>query len=69
MGESGGFLRDPPPRPQKDEYSERQTVHGTVLPAQDAREAAVGHNARYVLGFGLAAIVVVFVAVYLAYFA
>ena len=69
MGEPGGLLRDPSPRPQKDEYSERQTQHSPVLPAQQARQGAVGQNARYVLGFGLAAIVVVFVVVYLVYFA
>ena len=63
------LLSDPPPRPQKDEWSKRQTVHSPVISAQDAREGVVGHNARYVLGFGLAAIVIVFVAVYLAYFA
>jgi hypothetical protein len=58
-----------PPQPQKDEWSERQTVHSTVLPAQNARQAAVGHNARYVLVFGIAAIVIVFIAIYAAYFA
>ena len=63
------LLRDPPPRPQQDEWSERETVHTTVVSAQDARNAAVGHNARYVLGFGLAAIIIVFIAVYVAYFA
>lgn len=69
MADTGGFLRDPPPRPQEDEWSERQTVHSPVLPAQKARQGAVGHNARYVLGFGIAAIVVVFIAIYLVYFA
>jgi hypothetical protein len=62
-------LTDPPPRPQKDEWSERETVHSPVLSAQDAREGAVGHNVRYVLGFGVVAIVIVFFAIYLAYFA
>lgn len=69
MGDQGRMLRDPPPRPQKDEWSERETVHSPVLPAQEARQGAVGHNARYVLGFGVVAIVVVFFAIYLAYFA
>jgi hypothetical protein len=69
MGEPERLLRDPPPRPQKDEWSERETVHSPVLPAQEARQGAVGHNARYVLAFGVVAIVVVFFAVYLAYFA
>lgn len=51
------------------EWSERETAHSPVLPAQSARQAAVGHNARYVLLFGVAAIVIVFFAIYLAYFA
>lgn len=63
------LMRDPPPRPQKDEWSERETVHSPVLSAQDAREGAVGQNVRYVLGFGLVGIVIAFVAIYLAYFA
>lgn len=63
------LLRDPPPRPQQGEWSEREIVHSPVLSAQDAREGAVGQNVRYVLGFGMAAIVIAFVAVYLVYFA
>ena len=69
MAEPGGLLRDPPPRPQNEEWSERETVHDRVVSAQDARDAAVGHNVRYVLGFGVLAIVIAFVAVYLVYFA
>lgn len=65
----GRLFTDPPPRPQEGEWSERQTVHSPVVPAQDAREAATGQNVRYVLGFGLAAIVIAFIAVYLVYFA
>jgi hypothetical protein len=41
----------------------------TVLPAQQARQGAVGNNVRYVLGVGLAAIVIVFGIIYLVYFA
>lgn len=69
MGEPERLLRDPPPRPQKDEWSERDTVHSPVLSGQDAREGAVGQNVRYVLGFGVAAIVIAFIVVYVAYFA
>ena len=70
MKEPGQSLfRDPPPRPQKDEWSERDTLHTPVLSAQDARDGAVGQNVRYVLGFGVVAIVIAFFAVYLAYFA
>ncbi len=55
--------------PDRAEWSERETVHSPVLPAQEARQAAVGHNVRYVLGFGLAALVLVFLVIYLIYFA
>jgi hypothetical protein len=41
----------------------------TVVSAQDARQGATGHNVRYVLGFGLAAVVIAFVAIYIGYFA
>ena len=64
----GSLFRDPPPRPQKDEWSERETAH-PVISARNARDAAIGHNVRYVLGFGLVAIIVAFVAVYAVYFA
>ncbi len=63
------LLRDPPPRPQADEWSERQTVHSPVLAAEDAREGAVGQNVRYVLGFGVVAVVVAFIVIYAVYFA
>jgi hypothetical protein len=54
--------------PDRREWSERQTVHSPVLPAQDARQAVTGHNARYVLGFGTVAAIIVFVAIWLIYF-
>jgi hypothetical protein len=40
-----------------------------VVSAQQARQGATGHNVRYVLGFGLAAVVIVFGIIYVAYFA
>jgi hypothetical protein len=55
--------------PQRPEWSERQTVHSPVVPAQKARQGAIGHNVRYVLGFGVAAVIVVFFAIWLVYFA
>lgn len=55
--------------PQRREWSERQTVHSPVLPEQNARQGATGHNVRYVLGFGIAAIVIVFLIIWLIYFA
>lgn len=51
------------------EYKEadRATAHEPVIPAQRARQGVTGHNVRYVLGFGMAAVVVAFVVVYLVY--
>jgi hypothetical protein len=40
-----------------------------VVPAQEARQGVTGHNVRYVLGYGLAAVIVVFAIIWLAYFA
>jgi hypothetical protein len=40
-----------------------------VIPTQQARQGVTGHNVRYVLGFGTAAVVVVFVIIWLVYFA
>ena len=39
-----------------------------VLTTQEAREGATGHNVRYVLGFGLAGIVIAFAVLYVIYF-
>jgi hypothetical protein len=39
-----------------------------VVAIARARQGVTGHNVRYVLGFGIAAIVVAFIIVYLIYF-
>jgi hypothetical protein len=39
-----------------------------VVPTPRARQAVTGHNVRYVLGFGIAGIVIAFLIVYLTYF-
>jgi cobalamin biosynthesis Mg chelatase CobN len=41
----------------------------TVVTTRQARQGVTGHNVRYMLIFGLAAIVAVFAAIWLAYFA
>ena len=40
-----------------------------VIPARQARQGVIGHNVRLVLGFSLAAVVVVFAIIWIAYFA
>lgn len=51
------------------EYKEadRRTANEPGVPTPRARAGVTGHNARYVLGFGIAAVVVAFVIVYLVY--
>jgi hypothetical protein len=50
--------------------SDRQPVEPhRVVPTQQARQGVTGHNVRYVLGFSIAAIVILFVIIWLAYFA
>jgi hypothetical protein len=51
------------------EYKEadRQTAQQPVVPAQRARQGVTGHNVRYVLGFGLAAVIAAFIVVYVLY--
>ncbi len=39
-----------------------------VIPTVRARQGVTGHNVRYVLGFGIAAIVIVFGIIWLIYF-
>jgi hypothetical protein len=39
-----------------------------VIEKDRARQGVTGHHVRYVLGFGLVAIVVVFAVIYFAYF-
>ncbi|MFZ3359545.1 MAG: hypothetical protein WCA56_13035 [Xanthobacteraceae bacterium] len=40
-----------------------------VVPTQQARQGVTGHNVRYVLGFSIAGIIVLFGIIWLAYFA
>jgi len=46
----------------------RATEPRTIVPAQQARQGVTGQNVRYVLGWGLAGIIVVFGIIYLVYF-
>lgn len=52
------------------EYKEadQATAEKATLPARRARQGVTGHNVRYVLGFGLVAIIVAFIIIYLIFF-
>jgi hypothetical protein len=47
---------------------DRSTEGRTVVSKTEARQAVTGHNARYVLGFSLAGVIVAFVVIYAIYF-
>jgi hypothetical protein len=40
-----------------------------VIPARQARQGVIGHNVRFVLGFSIAAVVIVFAIIWMVYFA
>jgi hypothetical protein len=46
-----------------------QSERRTVVSTQQARQGVTGHNVRYVLGIGIAAVIVAFAALYVIYFA
>jgi hypothetical protein len=52
------------------EYKEADREAGgrPVVPTPRARQAVTEHNVRYVLGFGIAGVVIAFTIVYLLYF-
>ena len=52
---------------QSAKESVQEPVRKPVVATPQARAGVTGHNVRYVLGFGIAAIVVAFVVVYLVY--
>jgi hypothetical protein len=55
--------------PGRREGPDPQTEQRTVVATKSARQGVTGHNVRYVLGFGLAGIIIAFVAIYIIYFA
>jgi hypothetical protein len=48
---------------------QRESEQCIVVPTQQARQGVPGHNVRYVLGIGVAAVIVAFVVLYAIYFA
>jgi hypothetical protein len=48
---------------------ERMSTHRPVLSTNEVRDGVTGHNVRYVLIFGLLAVVVAFAIIYVAFFA
>jgi hypothetical protein len=53
---------------EADRRAARQsTAQQPVVPTARARQGVTGHNVRYVLGFGIAAVVIAFAIVYIVY--
>jgi len=53
---------------EADRRTGQQSAPEAVVSTPSARQGVTGHNVRYVLGFGIAGIVVAFLFVYLIYF-
>jgi hypothetical protein len=71
MNPSPNTHMNPSPNTQMAESRVRNTSGAepiAVLPKDEARQGVTGHNVRYVLGIGLAAIIVAFGAIYFYYF-
>jgi len=49
-------------------HNESTAEHRPVVSKTEARQGVTGHNVRYVLGFGLAAVIIAFAVIYVAYF-
>ena len=56
------------PPPQADYGPEVKVGDKVVEPTPNARGGVTNHNVRYVLGFGLAGVIILFGLVYLVFF-
>jgi hypothetical protein len=56
------------PSPTDSEREKSAAGERTVVTKVEARQGVTGHNVRYVLGFGLVAVIIAFVVVYAIYF-
>jgi hypothetical protein len=49
-------------------HNDGAAEHRPVVSKTEARQGVTGHNVRYVLGFGLTAVIIAFVVLYVVYF-
>jgi hypothetical protein len=70
-----GFLRDPfleeaddMASPPNDQFSNASAERPVVTTENRARQGVTGHGVRYVLGWGLAGIVIAFAVLYFVFF-
>jgi hypothetical protein len=68
-GEAYSLSRQDTPKRRRNPISaSNDSERPKVIEKDRARQGVTGHHVRYVLGFGLVAIVVVFAVIYFAYF-
>jgi hypothetical protein len=56
-------VQTPPAANDRENRSEDRSETPVVLDEVEARAAVTGHNVRYVLGFGLAAVIIAFAVI------
>jgi len=63
MSSNDARVKTPLAADNRDNRSEARPEAPVVLDEVQARAAVTGHNVRYVLGFGLAAVIIAFVVI------
>jgi hypothetical protein len=63
MSSNDAPIKSPPAANDRENRSEDRGEAPVVLDEVDARAAVTGHNVRYVLGFGLAAVIIAFAVI------
>jgi hypothetical protein len=63
MSTTDAPVKKPSERPDRDRFQDAEKP--VVLDEVEASQAVTGHNVRYVLGFGLAGVVIAFAAILL----
>ncbi len=61
-------VKTPPPADDRMSLIRAKDEIPVVVDGVDARQGVTGHNVRYVLGFGLAAVIVAFAVILFSYF-
>jgi hypothetical protein len=55
-------------QPDKSGQADAPPAGAPVRATDEARQGVTGHNVRYMLGFGLLAVIILFAAIYIYYF-
>ena len=68
MRPSDAPVKTPPPANDHPDRFRARDEAPIVVDGVDARQGVTGHNVRYVLGFGLTAVIVAFAVIFFFYF-